>query len=381
MSDLEKKQQEAEDRQNMLEELAKSNTILQVVAGSHAYGTNIPGSDWDERGIFVDNIERICLPFEKIEQVQLREDDIVIYELSKYMPLLLEQNPNVIELLWTDEKDITKNTDLGQLLIDNRKNFLSIAVKDSYVGYATSQLTRIKGHNKWINNPQSEQEPQAKDFMSVIWNSTENKEYNKKVPTHGFFAINLGNYQFALFENKDKKYYKHDSWFDNKGNPITIDKSKEHEIKTSGIQPSMFVKFNKPQYETGHDNWKNYWKWKNNRNKARSVLEEKFGYDVKHAMHLIRLLRSGVDILEKGEVPVKRPDAQYLLSIRNGEFTYEEIVKESERLTQKVKDISSKSNLPQEPNIELAKAIMLEIYSKKWNMSLKNTENIFKQKM
>ncbi len=370
-----------QNNQEELELLAKNNTILQVVAGSHAYGTNIPGSDWDERGIFVDNIERICLPFKKIEQVQLTEDDIVIYELSKYMPLLLEQNPNVIELLWTDPKDITKKTELGDLLIENRKNFLSIAVKDSYVGYATSQLTRIKGHNKWINNPQNEEAPQAKEFMSVIWNSTDNKEYNKKVPTDGFFAINLGNNQFALFKNKDKTYFKHDSWFDNKGNPIPVDKTKEHEIKKSGLQPDMFVKFNKAQYETSHDNWKNYWKWKNNRNQARSVLEEKFGYDVKHAMHLIRLLRSGVDILEHGIVPVKRPDAEYLLKIRNGEFTYEEIVKESERLTQKVQDISLKSSLPEKADINLAKQIMLEIYSRHWNMSVKNTNSFIKNKM
>ncbi|AEZ66297.1 hypothetical protein phiTE_131 [Pectobacterium phage phiTE] len=37
-----------------------------------------------------------------------------------------------------------------------------------------------------------------------------------------------------------------------------------------------------------------------NRNAARHELEEKFGYDTKHAMHLVRLLRMSQEILETG---------------------------------------------------------------------------------
>ena len=108
--------------QEELEFLGKKNTILQVVAGSHAYGTNLPTSDWDERGIFTDEANRIILPFEKLEQIQFTKDDVVVYELSKYMQLLLEQNPNVIELLWTDPKDIIYKNEMGDLLL-NRTSF------------------------------------------------------------------------------------------------------------------------------------------------------------------------------------------------------------------------------------------------------------------
>ena len=93
---------------NISDDFVKDNTILQVVAGSHAYGTNLPTSDWDERGIFIDNMERIMLPFEKVEQHKFEYDDIVVFELSKFMPLLLEQNPNVIELIWTAPEDVLK---------------------------------------------------------------------------------------------------------------------------------------------------------------------------------------------------------------------------------------------------------------------------------
>lgn len=364
------------EKQIKLEKLATDNCILRVVAGSNAYGTNLPTSDWDERGIFVDEMKRVILPFDKLELVEFSTDDIVYYELSKYMPLLLAQNPNVIELLWTDEKDVLFKSELGQMLIDNRANFLCKKVKDSYVGYAKSQLGRIKGHNKWINSPQPEKEPERKDFATVVWNNTSIKDYNKSVPQSGFIGFDLGDSHFGLFAKENFNIDK-DTWFDKRGNPNLLSREDLYNLTQSNkVNPDLIVKINQKAFEDAHKNWKGYWDWKKNRNEKRSVLEEQFGYDTKHAMHLIRLLRSGADILEYGVVPVKRNDAQYLLDIRFGKFTYDEIIKESERLYKRVEDLSSSSKLTEEPDYDLAKTIMLEIYSKQWNMS---SDNVLKE--
>lgn len=359
-----------------LEDTANKNCLIRVVAGSHAYGTNIPSSDWDERSIFADEMSRIVLPFDKVEQVKYREDDKVAYELSKYMPLLLSQNPNVIEILWTDPKDVLYKSDLGQLLIDHRSSFLSIDVKESYVGYALKQLKRIKGHNKWINSPQPEREPERMDFLSVIWNFTEDRENNKKVPLEGYIAINVGDHNYSLWKAERLNLPSNCSWIDKRGNPNPMDKSKFHQLNKNRISPDLIVKVNDDLFDSHHTNWKLYWKWKKERNESRSVLEEKYGYDTKHAMHLIRLLRSGVDILQYGTVPVKRADADYLKDIRNGIYTYEEIVKESEKLTKQVEEISQKSSLPKEPNYALAKEIMLEIYMKQWNLTPQDVKKL-----
>lgn len=45
----------------------------------------------------------------------------------------------------------------------------------------------------------------------------------------------------------------------------------------------------------------------------------------KHAMHLVRLLRMGEEILSTGRVLVKRPDKEELISIRMGAWTYEKV--------------------------------------------------------
>lgn len=368
MNQIQKTQQELEKIKEDLENLANENCILRVVAGSHAYGTNIPTSDWDERAIFTDIKERVLLPFEKIEQIQFREDDKVYFELSKYMPLLMSQNPNVIELIWTDPKDVLFKNELGDLLLDNRHEFLSKQVTDSYVGYAMSQLKRIKGHNKWINSPQPEREPQMADYISILWNYSESKESNKGLVKENYTAVNLSDSNYALWDN-ERLNVNRKNWIDNKGNPVALKKPEFDLINTQGLSPDLIVKINRKLYDDGHDNWKAYWSWKKNRNESRSALEEAYGYDVKHAMHLIRLLKSGVDILEKGVVPVKRDDASYLLDIRNGKYTYEEIIKESQMLSEKVLELSKKTSLPEEPNYALAKEIMVDIYQKQWKLT------------
>lgn len=376
MTQKTEKEIQQEAQQIYLENLATQNCLIRVVAGSHAYGTNIEGSDWDERSIFVDEMSRVVLPFEKLEQVQFREDDKVAFELSKYMPLLLSQNPNVIELLWTDEKDVLYKSDLGQILIDNRAEFLSLKVKESYVGYALAQLKRIKGHNKWINSPQPEAEPRQMDFTSVVWNFSGNKAYNKKVPIDGYVAIDIGNHTYSLWQSSRLGLEPNEAWFDKRGTPKVIEKTAFDKINVDNLSPDLIAKINFELFDNAHKNWKAYWAWKKNRNEKRSVLEEQYGYDVKHAMHLIRLLRSGIDILTTGVVPVKRADAQYLLDIRSGKYTYEEIVAESEKLSAHIQEISSKSNLPAEPNYKLAKAVMLEIYSKQWGMEFKDVKRL-----
>jgi hypothetical protein len=89
-----------------------------------------------------------------------------------------------------------------------------------------------------------------------------------------------------------------------------------------------FIYFMQKEREYKHKcaEWDSYQEWKRSRNPARSILEEKFGYDTKHGMHLVRLIRMCREILTEGKVIVKRPDHEELLAIRNGSMSYEELI-------------------------------------------------------
>lgn len=127
----------------------KLSTILLGYMGSHSHGTYIPPVD---DGIDDKDVMGICVPpkeyflgLSKFEQCDtwVDEYDIVIYEVRKFIRLLLKNNPNVMGLLWLRPQDYIKITPQGQKLIDNRSVFASKQAFYSFTGYANGQLKRM----------------------------------------------------------------------------------------------------------------------------------------------------------------------------------------------------------------------------------------------
>lgn len=73
---------------------------------------------------------------------------------------------------------------------------------------------------------------------------------------------------------------------------------------------------------------------------------ETHGYSCKNAMHMIRLLRMGCEVLEGGRYDVHRPDAEELLRIRAGEWTLAEVEQEGVRLLRRLDLAAENSTLP-----------------------------------
>jgi predicted nucleotidyltransferase len=131
------------------------NSIVQHYAGSLSYGTNLPTSDVDIRGVFCAEPKNIRTPFYPVREVTLQdEEDGKLYELSTYMHLYTQGNPNILETLWVDNTDIIQGSDVYSYLRGYRTDLLSSKVAFTFSGYAISQLKRIKGHNKWITQEQ-----------------------------------------------------------------------------------------------------------------------------------------------------------------------------------------------------------------------------------
>jgi len=342
--------------------------IVEMYSGSHAYGTAIPTSDVDIRGIFVADPISVRTPFFSIDEIELPDSDTKFYELNKFVQLLVGQNPNIIELVWVNSQHVIASSPAYEMLRQSRTRFLTSKIGVTTAGYALSQLKRIKGHNKWITNPQPEREPEQLDYASVIYNFSGNKAWNKTVPFDGFSAIDLGDNHYALYSDKG-------TWKDKRGNVII--KERDHietlprglfaQLFTKKHTPDLIVKVNMKHFSDAHENWANYWEWKRNRNKTRSALEEQFGFDTKHAMHLVRLLRMGVEALSDGVIRVHRPDAQELLSIRSGAWTYDQVIEYADDMNDKVQHLIKTTNLPKEVDLIFAAKLILDIQDMHWN--------------
>ena len=98
-----------------------------------------------------------------------------------------------------------------------------------------------------------------------------------------------------------------------------------------------------------------------NQNKRRLDLVEKFGYDTKNAMHLIRLLRTGMEILVEQTIHVHRDDARELLDIKAGKYTYEQLKEQVDRYKEMIEEAYVKSTLQYSPDREKVHQLCMEM--------------------
>lgn len=328
------------------QKLIQTNMLVRMLAGSQAYGTNLPTSDVDYRGLFFAPQEYIRTPFFNMTEVtDTTEEDTKYYEINQFLKLFTLANPNILELLYTDRSKIELTSDPYELLRANADKMMSSKVAFTFSGYAIAQLKRIRGHNKWINNPQKVEAPRQIDYLTLVQNFTEEKLFKLDIESlrEDWILMPYGGELYGLYQREGFQSFNAD---------YTLKPFKEEQAENNPFvdetgqfrkSPQYIVKYNKEQYNADKDTHKNYWNWKQNRNVARGSLEEQFGYDTKHAMHLVRLLNMGEEILSTGEVHVLRPDAQLLLDIRAGKWTYEEVVEFAEQKDTLIREVLYKS--------------------------------------
>jgi len=349
------------------QKLAKQNLIVKCLAGSHAYGTNTETSDVDYRGIFVGTPLQVRTPFFKVGTVHDKsEQDTDYYELSQYFELVTKQNPNVVELLWVDESDIVLSTPVYEELRKHRDMLLSSKIAFTMSGYAFAQLKRIKGHQKWITNPQPVDPPRQIDYISLVQNFDKEKRFKIDLSEfrYDYRLIPYGGEIYGLYSEDGYTTYSDD---------FTLNTTYEGNVQELGI-PKMIVKFNKQVYNEAKEKWSQYWEWKKNRNPARAALEEKNGIDTKHALHLIRLVKMAEEALTQGIIIVKRPDAQELLDIRDGKWSYEKIVSYAEEKDKHIREVLYKqTSLPREVDLIEAGHLLIKLQDMAWTQ--KNSKN------
>lgn len=114
--------------------------IFLTLGGSYSYGTNVETSDIDVRGCAL-NSESDLLGLTSFEQVVNTQTDTTIYAFNKLVSLLLNCNPNTIEMLGCKPEHYFYISDIGREMIANRKMFLSKRAVHSF-GSFPSKLSR-----------------------------------------------------------------------------------------------------------------------------------------------------------------------------------------------------------------------------------------------
>lgn len=350
----------------------EERTILIGLAGSHGYGLNRPDSDLDYRGVFIAP-KRYYLGFDNIEQKDAGWDeagifpfldgnkDTVIYELKKIIHLLSGANPNVLELLWLQNYPVL--TPVGQHLINHKQLFLSKKVKHTYSGYAFAQIKKMETHRKWLLHP-----PQKKPLPSDFGIEEEAPLSKDELNAFLEYLYNLIRGKIEFLEESEELYKLLTADIDFKGvlKQYTLaDETLEYTQNLTNSRKDFIRLLQKSQsYQGALREWKAYLSWQENRNPARAEMERKSGFDLKHGMHCIRLLRSGLEILKTGALIVDRRiagDVDDLRAILHGEYAYEQVMKMAEDLVAEMDSFYDQSTLPHKPDLEQINELCIEL--------------------
>ena len=249
------------EKQNPPEWVPKSTKLL-VRCGSFSYGCSKPNSDYDIYGFCIPSHEVVFsflkgeIPgfgkqiqrFEQWHQVgtfhEGREYDFTVYNIVKYFQLMMENNPNMLDSLFVPSDCVLYEDNIGKLVRENRRLFLSKKSYHTFIGYAWAQ----------------------------------HKKMRLKVP------------------KEDSKRF---------------------------------------------DDY------------------QKFGYCVKFATHLVRLMLEGEQLLEEYDIDLRR-HSDKLKAIRAGEWTLEQVEKFFEEYQGKLKKLYESSTIPYSCDEEKIKKLLIE---------------------
>lgn len=235
-----------------------------TIMGSQAYAVNEDDSDMDLYGFCIPpkdmvfphlageimGFGRQVQRFEQFQQHHINDQghqkmyDMQIYSIIKYFQLCMDNNPNMIDSLFTDQTCVLKCTKLAQHIRDNRKIFLHKGAWFRFKGYAYSQM-----HKMGLKSPQA--------------------------------------------------------------------------------------------------------------GSKRRALVEKWGYDVKFAYHIVRLLNEVEQILVEGDLDLRRNNDQ-LKAIRRGEWTMDQVEEYFVIKERSLEAVYSESKLQHSPDENKIKSLLLE---------------------
>lgn len=417
-----------------IEDIRNDGRLLyHYVAGSTLYHCNEEGSDIDTKGLFIATPDEMFgLGFDKqfrdrykgaidLYATQIGDDkaDNVLYEVGKYMSMLLSSNANVLESLFVpEEMMIVKPHVCLNGLFANRDKFVTKACFKPFIQYAVEQIKKARGLNKKIVNPVYERLTSFdfaytfygqgstkvrnwldnrgldKDFCGLVhipnmhdvygvyydWGahfekygikSYDDIPKNTKDFIEDFYELTGDgvNFVFEVLKNSwfdDNKEVKHyrgmclDNATDMRGSSVS-----------KGEKPICWMTYNESGFKAHCKLYKEYKEWERERNPRRYESNLNKNYDSKNMYHCIRIMRMGKEIANGEGIILDRRitgDRDLIMDIRHHKFEYDEIMELVNKEEKELNEAIANSKLPDEIDVNLVNDLLIEIRKRYYGM-------------
>lgn len=302
------------------ERIAKENRILEIRVGSHLFGTTTLDSDLDLLGMFMPS-EAMVFGDVRCNEVDLsvkaKDDtgrntadavDRKLHEYRKFIILAMQNNPNILNALFVDDKNIVFENDYGRNLLDNAHLFPHKGAHHRFVGYADAQRHKMR--------IKPEHYAKLEKGLEVLEAADDNK---------------------VMAELKETK-------------PFTYQGQGKHiKLGDLNFEAGVYVKTARKKVQARID-----------RATSRVVLFTKHGYDTKYGSNLIQLLKEGIELMETGRVVMPLAYRQDVLDIKAGKYSAEDLMQWADDLVEEARRAYEKSELPKNPRTDEIRAFMIQ---------------------
>lgn len=334
--------------------------LFECVTGSRAHGTDTPESDVDLRGVFI-SPRSLFFGSGAPDQVSDEKNDETYYEIGRFVSLLAANNPNLLEMLFTPADCVRfRHPAMDRI---RPEAVLSKRCRDTFAGYAATQVRKARGLNKKIVNPHEGTRLDILEFCHVV-------EGQGSVPlkswldARGFRQEDCGLVKIPHMRDVFGIYHDTDGERCFRG---ILRHSDSTELNLSsipkGAAPVGWMNFNKDGYKKYCREYREYQDWLEHRNEARYQVNASHGrnYDSKNLMHTFRLLAMAEEIAVEGKLRVRRPDRDFLMRIRSGEFAYEDLMGMAEERVARIDAAFTKSSLREAPDVDALESALVGI--------------------
>ena len=367
--------------------------------GSHSQNLNGPDSDEDFGGVYFAPYDDILGLGENYqEEISDEKHDETYWEFGKWMSLIAKGNPSALESLFVPQSMVVGyiNPQI-KTVIERRDQFISKEVVKALAGYAFNQIKKARGLGKKIVNPVTERKdvldfcytfknqgsqpikdflaehhldqkycglvniPNMKDVYGVYYDwAAYYKFENDHVSWDSNWETDFNINYPAVTDRIEKKDFFH---YGGIVHPDEIDKSNEVRLSSipKGEMPICFMTYNKDAYTCHCREYKEYQEWVEKRNQKRYSKAVEAGYNQKNMCHCVRLLTMAKEISEgKGFILWRTDDRDFLMGIKNGDYTYEYLIDYATKLLDEVNENLPKSNLPDEVDKDFVNELLIE---------------------
>ena len=310
-------------------------TIVKMLFGSRVYGTSLPTSDTDYKEVFLADArdmilfkgKRIISSSSGAGKNTSEDIDLESIELGRFLNLCIEGQTNMLDMLFTPEQFWLEESPVWRQIIELRPRILNKKIK-AMVGYCRAQASKYSVKGDRMNDAKA-----ALDLFRSLPPEARLSEYlDELMPLTEREHIELT--EISIETRMEKKI------------PALMVCGRYMPATTSFgycVDSTLL-----PLYERY--------------GRRAQAAAEANGADYKAMMHALRVSGEAIELIETGHITIPLKEAEYLIRVRKGEVSTDEVSNEIDNRLLALETAVEKSSLPEEIDREIVEEFVFDTY-------------------